>query len=76
MAMKKSDFQMFDPEEADAIERKIDKTLEVPGTRNLTFSTVGWSAGLKAEIERRYTAAGWTVEFHGDQRDGDFMWLK
>jgi len=76
MAMKKSDFQAFDKADVDAIENRIDHSLSFPGSRNLTFSTDGWSQEVKNEIARRYTAAGWTVEFVSDWRDGDFMWLK
>ncbi len=76
MAMKKSDFQKFDPADVDVIERRIDHSLSMPGDRNLTFNCAGWSAAVKAEIQRRYEAAGWKVEWYDDQRDGNFMWLK
>lgn len=55
-----------------SLESRIDGVLKCDGTKS--FDVRGISAKVRAEIERRYRAGGWTVTYHSDQRDGDF-WL-
>jgi hypothetical protein len=76
MAMSKSDYDKTLTEkellQADKIEGAIDEWLaDRPG--NLSFSVPPKiSNRVRAEIEERYKAVGWKVEFISDQRDGNF----
>lgn len=58
--------------DVEALEAKIDRWLADHGDHRRLYDVRGVSPGVRAEIERRYRAAGWTVTYHSDQRDGDF----
>jgi predicted transposase YdaD len=77
MAIHKKDAQTaklsFREEEMEQIEKRIDRSLTSPFSDNkISISVSIVPFYLRSEVERRYRAAGWTVTYCSDQRDGDF----
>lgn len=60
-----------------ALERRIDAKLSKEygryGSNRFTIDVQESDYRVIQEIERMYTQAGWYVEHHTDQRDGDFL---
>lgn len=65
------------PEELQALEAKIDKSLVQglkDGEDSITFAAnlLGSTAVVREALIQRYKNAGWNVQYHSDQRDGDY----
>lgn len=43
------------------------------GSAALTFGMRGMTPRVKELVRKNYEAAGWKVEFHADQHDGDYV---
>lgn len=65
---------------ADAWEMEIDARIqEVYSRDSSTYISVGAQGHhrkVREEIQRRYEAAGWSVRFTSDQREGDYLTLR
>lgn len=58
-------------QEIAVIEAKIDALLGSRGP-GATFDCGHYDHHVRAEVERRFTEAGWKVTFFSDQREGSF----
>lgn len=78
MAVSKNDvvnnLNEADKHEVAALEGKIDDWLRSQSRNPPYYYNVPYSLSekVRAEIERRYRAAGWDVQYTSDQRDGNF----
>lgn len=62
-------------DEVAAVVTRLNKSISVDyGNRQLTFSCeiLGSTPNVRNAALIHFRAAGWNVEFHSDQRDGDF----
>jgi len=75
MAVQKSELQDFLTEkekaEITALEKRIDHALREQYAGNQVWVTLSEypSMRVKKELTRRYTDAGWTINFRSDQSD-------
>lgn len=60
------------------LEKKIDEMLvaRFDGRSSCTMDTKGYDAFVITEVIKRFSSAGWIVNYVGDQCDGDYLEFK